>query len=198
MTMGRRQQPQQFSWRLEMGWGSICSMHPKCWHVDRMDCRDMTWSHQFGHQYFCFALRIEDSWYDDNDRSKAYKGRLQKKSGKMWEFWKTGGGGLPKSHFFCNLTKCFLACQIHSEVLKHVSSTAVTPRAMLIIYHYLCDLFIILNGNSTVRVLYFHKTTFQWVLQGQSMIIICAEQENHWLSHLKSQQYFQNQKVSVN
>ena len=21
---------------------------------------------------------------------------------------------------FCNLTKCFLACQIHSEVLKHV------------------------------------------------------------------------------
>ena len=29
---------------------------------------------------------------------------------------KTGGGGcLPKSHFFCNL-----ACQIHSEVLKHV------------------------------------------------------------------------------
>ena len=33
---------------------------------------------------------------------------------------KQRGGGLPKSHFFCNLTKWFLACQIHSEVLKHV------------------------------------------------------------------------------
>ena len=33
---------------------------------------------------------------------------------------KNTGGGLPKSHFFCNLAKWFLACQIHSEVLKHV------------------------------------------------------------------------------
>ena len=33
---------------------------------------------------------------------------------------KQGRGGLPKSHFFYNLTKCIFACQIHSEVLKHV------------------------------------------------------------------------------
>ena len=33
---------------------------------------------------------------------------------------KNRGGGLPKSQFFYNLTKCFLACQIHSKVLKHV------------------------------------------------------------------------------
>ena len=42
---------------------------------------------------------------------------------KQWEnvgILKKQGGGLPESHFFCNLTKCFLACQIHSEVLKHV------------------------------------------------------------------------------
>ena len=45
---------------------------------------------------------------------------FQKNPGKCGNFEKTGGGGLPKSHFFCNLTKCFLACQIHSEVLKHV------------------------------------------------------------------------------
>ena len=44
----------------------------------------------------------------------------KKKTGKGGNFKKTGGGGLPKSHFFCNLTKCFLACQIHSGVLKHV------------------------------------------------------------------------------
>ena len=31
-------------------------------------------------------------------------------------FW----GGLPNSQNFCKLTKCFFACQIHSEVLKHV------------------------------------------------------------------------------
>ena len=48
------------------------------------------------------------------------KGRLPQKNGEMWEFWKNGGGGLSRSHFFCNLTKWFLACQIHSEVLKHV------------------------------------------------------------------------------
>ena len=30
------------------------------------------------------------------------------------------GGGLPNSQNFCKLTKCFFACQIHSEVLKHV------------------------------------------------------------------------------
>ena len=28
---------------------------------------------------------------------------------------KQGGGGLPKSHFFCNLTKWFLACQTQSS-----------------------------------------------------------------------------------
>ena len=32
---------------------------------------------------------------------------------------KKGEGGLPKSHLSC-LTKWILACQIHSEVLKHV------------------------------------------------------------------------------
>ena len=42
---------------------------------------------------------------------------------KKWEnvgILNKAGGGLPKSHFFCNLTKWFLACQIHYEVLKHV------------------------------------------------------------------------------
>ena len=49
------------------------------------------------------------------------KGSSQKKiTGKCGNFEKTGGGGLPKSHFFCNLTKWIFACQIHSEVLKHV------------------------------------------------------------------------------
>ena len=31
-----------------------------------------------------------------------------------------GGEGLPNSENFCKLTKYFFACQIHSEVLKHV------------------------------------------------------------------------------
>ena len=44
----------------------------------------------------------------------------QKKTGKCGNFEKTGGGGLPKSHFFCNLTKWFFAYQNHSEVLEHV------------------------------------------------------------------------------
>ena len=47
-------------------------------------------------------------------------GTLAKKNGKCGNFFKKKRGGLPKSHFFCNLTKCILACQIHSEVLKHV------------------------------------------------------------------------------
>ena len=38
--------------------------------------------------------------------------------GKCGDFEKNGG--LPKSHFICNLTKWILACQFHSEVLKHV------------------------------------------------------------------------------
>ena len=44
-------------------------------------------------------------------------GTYAKKNGKMWEFRekKRGGGGLPKSPFFCNLTKWFLACQTQSS-----------------------------------------------------------------------------------
>ena len=40
----------------------------------------------------------------------------EEKNGKMWEL--TGsGGGLPKSHFFCNLTKCHHITLI--EILVH-------------------------------------------------------------------------------
>ena len=50
---------------------------------------------------------------------KLAKGRLPKKKRENVGILKNRGRGLPKSHFFCNLTKWFLACQIHSEVLKH-------------------------------------------------------------------------------
>ena len=50
-------------------------------------------------------------------RHKGLRDVCYKKTGKCG---KKNRGGLPKSHFFCNLTKWFLACQIHSEVLKHV------------------------------------------------------------------------------
>ena len=35
-------------------------------------------------------------------------------------FHNMGGRGLTNSQNFCKLTKYFFACQIHSEVLKHV------------------------------------------------------------------------------
>ena len=44
----------------------------------------------------------------------------QKKRENVGILKNQGWEGLPKSHFFCNLTKWFLSCQIHSEVLKHV------------------------------------------------------------------------------
>ena len=47
--------------------------------------------------------------------------RTQKKiTGLFGNFSHRGGEGLPNSQNFCKLTKCFFACQIHSEVLKHV------------------------------------------------------------------------------
>ena len=45
----------------------------------------------------------------------------QKKTGKWGNFKKTGGGVYPNpTSFVSNLTKWFVACQIHSEVVKHV------------------------------------------------------------------------------
>ena len=44
----------------------------------------------------------------------------KKKNDIIWEFFPTGGGGLPKSKNFCKFTKYFFVCQIHYEVLKYV------------------------------------------------------------------------------
>ena len=68
---------------------------------------------------FFEKVKLNMIWVVQASLQKMIKGRCQKKTGKCGNFEKTGGG-LPKSHFFCNLTKCFLACQIHSEVLKNV------------------------------------------------------------------------------
>ena len=68
-------------------------------------------------QFSC--LRTTQSVLMQTKNASSIRDVCQKKAGKCGNFEKTGGG-LPKSHFFCNLTKCFLACQIHSEVLKHV------------------------------------------------------------------------------
>ena len=62
--------------------------------------------------YKCFEINLKTVIVDA-------KGRLQKKRENVG-ILKKQGGGLPKSQFFCKLTKCFLACQNHSEVLKHV------------------------------------------------------------------------------
>ena len=49
------------------------------------------------------------------------KGRSQKENtGLFGDFSQHGGRGLPNSQNFCELTKYLFACQIHSEVLKHV------------------------------------------------------------------------------
>ena len=54
-----------------------------------------------------------------------YKERWQKKTGKMWEFWKNRGGGLPESHFHFLLfltwetpPKKVLKCKINHILLK--------------------------------------------------------------------------------
>ena len=67
-----------------------------------------------------WQLRIGSSRLFSAAHPSGPKGRCQKKKRENVGILKKQGGGLPKSHFFCNLTKCFLACQIHSEVLKHV------------------------------------------------------------------------------
>ena len=52
---------------------------------------------------------------------KVNQGRLQKKRENVGILEKQGfGGGLPQIHFFRNLIKYFLACQNHSDVLKHL------------------------------------------------------------------------------
>ena len=45
---------------------------------------------------------------------------VKKKLYYLGIFPNMGGGGLPKSQNFCEFTKYFFVCQIHSEVLKHV------------------------------------------------------------------------------
>ena len=57
----------------------------------------------------------------EHTRRYYLKGRSQKENtGLLGDFSQHGGRGLPNSQNFCKLTKYFFACQIHSEVLKHV------------------------------------------------------------------------------
>ena len=76
-------------------------------------------------------LKTVNSWLDSiavplfrNSETNAatfLREPVRKKYGIFLEFFPYGGGeGLPKSQNFCDLTKSFLACQNHSEVLKHV------------------------------------------------------------------------------
>ena len=82
------------------------------------------------------------------------------------------GGGHPNSQNFCKITKLFLACYIHSEVLKQAFSTTLKkmPMALYIVMVSVDDL----NNAPWIEGMYFLAATIYaatillyWVLKNR-------------------------------